>query len=107
MRVDKVFRMVNHEVGVADTVQVEVRRKFVRNYQRSRFDELLYQSGFQGFSCSVGYSDCKSSASASFDHAENPGASTNPPAVVLVFVAKHGFVDFYSFASAAQFYVTV
>ena len=79
--------MVNHEVDIADTVQVKVRRKLVRNYQCSRLDELLYKSSYQGFYCSVGYSERKSSASASFDHTENPGASTDPPAVVLAFVA--------------------
>ena len=68
---------------------------------------MLYQSSYQGFSCSFGYSERKSSASASFNHAENPGASTDPPAVVLAFVAKHGFVDLYSLSTAAKFNVAV
>ena len=39
---DFLLGVVNHEVYVADTVQVEVWRKLVRDYCRSRLDELLY-----------------------------------------------------------------
>ena len=49
----------------------------------SRLDELLYQTSHQGFSRSVGYSKRQSSSSASFDHAENPCTSIDPPTVVL------------------------
>ena len=42
VRVNKVLGVVNHEVYVADTVQVEVWRKLVRDYCCSRLDELLH-----------------------------------------------------------------
>jgi len=40
-------------------------------------------------------------------HTENPHALTDPPAVVLVFVAKHGLVDLDRFSSAAQLQVMI
>ena len=40
-------------------------------------------------------------------HTENPHALTDPPAVVLAFVAKHGLVDLDRFSSAAQLQVMI
>lgn len=51
------------------------------------------KSSHQDFSCPVRYVECQSSSSASLDHTENPCALTDPPVVVLAFVAKHGLVD--------------
>ena len=41
------------------------------------------------------------------NHTENPCALTDPPAIVLAFVAKHGPVDLDRFSSAAQLQVAM
>ena len=107
VRVNKVLGVVNREVYVADTVQVEVWRKLVGDYCCSRLDELLYQSSHQGFSCPVWYAECQTPSSTSLDHTENPRALTDPPAVVLAFVAKQGLVDLDNFSSTAQLQVAM
>ena len=66
--------MVHHEVDVPNVVQVEVWWKLVRDDRGSRFHELLYQSGYQGFSCSVRHTEGESPATAPFNHPEDPRA---------------------------------
>ena len=64
-------------------------------------------SSHQCFSCPVWYTECQSSSSASLDHTENPCALTDPPAIVLAFVTKHGLVNLDRFSSAAQLQVAM
>ena len=42
IRIDKVLRVVDHEVDVAQVVEVEVRGKLVRNNRGSRCYKVLY-----------------------------------------------------------------
>ena len=50
--------MVNHHMDAAETVQVEVRGKLLRDNSCAKLDELVYQTSHQGFSRSVGYWKC-------------------------------------------------
>ena len=81
--------MVNHHMDVAETVQVKVRGKLVRDNSCSGSTNCCTRPATKVSLVLLGTLKCYRSSSASFEHAEDPCASTDLPADVLTLLAKH------------------